>query len=94
MRDSADFDDYGVTRRGKNGKTRGKFDDEETYAKRDRHVQRLQPEETAADQTDGLPEGDRWSTWDQTKNLIPNDLYQQLRPPMDARTVHGVSVRS
>jgi RIO kinase 1 len=64
MRDSADFDDYGVTRRGKN--KRGKFnDDQATYAKRDRHVRRLQAED-ANDATDGLPEGDRWSTWDQS----------------------------
>ena len=38
MRDSADSDDYGVTRPGKWGNSkRGKFDDEQTYAKRDRH---------------------------------------------------------
>jgi RIO kinase 1 len=63
MRNSADFDDYGVTRRGKR---RGKFDDDQaTYAKRDRHLPRLQAEDTN-DATDGLPEGDRWSTWDQS----------------------------
>jgi RIO kinase 1 len=61
MRYSADSDEYGVIRRGKK---RDKFDYEQTYAKRDRHVQRLQSEETAAD---GLPEGDRWSTWDQSQ---------------------------
>ncbi len=68
MRDSADFDDYGVTRRGRSGnsKKRGKFyDAEAVYAKRDRHLPRLQPED-AHDDTDGLPEGDRWSTWDQS----------------------------
>jgi len=64
MRDSADFDDYGVTRRGKK---RGKFyaDEPDTYAKRDRHLPRLVSED-AHDDTDGLPEGDRWSTWDQS----------------------------
>jgi RIO kinase 1 len=63
MRDSADFDDYGVTRRGRK---RGKFDDDEpAYAKRDRHLPRLEAEE-ANDATDGLPDGDRWSTWDQS----------------------------
>jgi RIO kinase 1 len=62
MRDSADSDDYGVTRRGSK---RGKFDDEQTYVKRDRHRPRLAPEE-ASDPTDGLTEGDRWSTWDQS----------------------------
>jgi RIO kinase 1 len=65
MRDSADSDDFGVTRRGKNGKKRGKFDPEATYAKRDRHLPRLAAED-AHDATDGLPEGDRWSTWDQS----------------------------
>jgi RIO kinase 1 len=64
MRDSADSDDdYGVTRRGKK---RGKFRyDEATYVKRDRHLPRLAAED-ANDETDGLPEGDRWSTWDQS----------------------------
>jgi RIO kinase 1 len=62
MRDSADSDDYGVTRRGKK---RGKFDDELSFAKRDQHLRRLQAED-AHDATDGLPEGDRWSTWDQS----------------------------
>src|SRR3984893_11796367 len=62
MRASADSDDYGVTRRGRN---RGKFDDESTYARRNRHLPRLQRID-ARDDTDGLPEGDRWSTWDQS----------------------------
>jgi RIO kinase 1 len=38
-------------------------DDERTFLKRDRHRARL-PAEDAADATDGLPAGDRWSTWD------------------------------
>jgi RIO kinase 1 len=63
MRDSADFGHYGVTRRGKK---RGKFDeDAPAYAKRDRHRPRLKAED-ANDSTDGLKEGDRWSTWDQS----------------------------
>jgi RIO kinase 1 len=62
MRDSADSDDYGVTRRGKK---RGKFDDQSTFAKRDRHVRRLAAAD-AGDASDGLPDGDRWSTWDQS----------------------------
>ena len=66
MRDSADSDDYGVTRRGRK---RGKFDDyDRTFVKRDRHLPRLQAED-AHDATDGLPEGDRWSTWDQSTPL-------------------------
>jgi RIO kinase 1 len=69
MRDSADSDDYGVTRRGKNGKKRGKFNDyEAAFAKRDRHRPRLAAEDKN-DATDGLPEGDRWSTWDQSTPL-------------------------
>jgi RIO kinase 1 len=67
MRDSADSDDYGVTRRGK--KRGSKFhDDEPTYAKRDRHLPRLAAED-ADDATDRLPEGDRWSAWDQSTPL-------------------------
>jgi RIO kinase 1 len=63
MRDSADSYEYGVTGRGKK---RGKFyDGEATFAKRDRHLPRLQAED-ARDATDGLAEGDRWSTWDQS----------------------------
>lgn len=63
MRDSADFDDYGVTRRGKK---RGQFDDEPgNYVKRNRHLPRLRAEDED-DATDGLTEGDRWSTWDQS----------------------------
>ena len=63
MRDSADSDDYGVTRRGSK---RGKFRyDEATYEKRNRHQPKLAAED-AHDDTDGLPEGDRWSTWDQS----------------------------
>jgi RIO kinase 1 len=63
MRESADSDDYGVNRRGKK---RRKFDDyEASFAKRDRHLPRLEAED-ARDDTDGLPEGDRWSTWDQS----------------------------
>jgi len=42
-----------------------RFDDDLTFIKRDRHRARL-PAEDAADATDGLPEGDRWSTWDQS----------------------------
>jgi RIO kinase 1 len=38
-------------------------DDEPTFAKRDRHRKRLPP---INDATEGLSEGDRWSTWDQS----------------------------
>jgi hypothetical protein len=71
MRDSADSDDYGATRptRGGNSRKRGKFnDDDRAYVKRDRYLPRLQAED-AHDATDGLPEGDRWSTWDQRRTL-------------------------
>jgi len=52
---------YGYPRRGKR-----RFDDDElTFIKRGRHRATL-PAEDAADATDGLPEGDRWSTWDQS----------------------------
>jgi RIO kinase 1 len=52
---SANYD--GAARRGKR-----RFDDEETFAKRNRHRESL-PE---AEAFDGPPEGDRWSTWDQS----------------------------
>jgi RIO kinase 1 len=39
-------------------------DDEPLFQKRQRHVRGL-PSVDANDATDGLPEGDRWSTWDQ-----------------------------
>lgn len=40
-------------------------DDEPAYVKRTRHRQSL-PAEDAHDATDGLVDGDRWSTWDQS----------------------------
>ncbi len=45
---------------------RNRLDDEETFAKRNRHVRRLPTAEAAADKTDGLAEDERWSTWDQS----------------------------
>jgi RIO kinase 1 len=51
--------DYGSVRRGKR-----RFDDDEaTFAKRSRHHESLP---SADDIEDGPPEGDRWSTWDQS----------------------------
>jgi RIO kinase 1 len=50
--------------RGKRGKRRFDDDYEPTFAKRDRHRRSL-PAADAFDAVDGLPEGDRWSTWDQ-----------------------------
>ncbi len=40
-------------------------DDEPTFAKRSRHRRAL-PAADALDDIDGLPEGDRWSIWDQS----------------------------
>ncbi len=45
-------------------------DDEPTTAKRVRGRRSLPPIEVF-DATDGLPEGDRWSTWDQSETPIP-----------------------
>jgi hypothetical protein len=54
------------TRRGKR-----RFDDDQpTTAKRVRQRRSLPPIETF-DATDGLPEGDRWTTWDQSETPIP-----------------------
>ncbi len=68
MRQSADSYQHGGARRGKR---RPKFDDEPTFAKRDRHRPHLAAED-ADDATGGLPEGGRWSTWAQSDNLLPN----------------------
>lgn len=67
MRDSADSYDpaYGRVRRGPGKRQRKYYDDEAAFAKRDRHLPRLAAED-ADDAIDGLPEGDRWSTWDQS----------------------------
>ncbi len=71
MRESADSYDTGSSggaRYGKppRGKQRQRFDDDEPkFAKRLAHRPRLKAED-ADDPTDGLPEGDRWSTWDQS----------------------------
>src|SRR5437016_5406602 len=40
-------------------------DDESTFLQRDRHRRRLPPAGFGSE-TFGLPEGDRWSTWDQS----------------------------
>jgi RIO kinase 1 len=40
-------------------------DDEAVFAKRDFHPMRLAPED-ALDAVDGLADGERWSTWDQS----------------------------
>jgi RIO kinase 1 len=57
---------FGRVRRANSKRQRKQYNDQDTFAKRDRHVERLATGEDAADETDGLPEGDRWSTWDQS----------------------------
>ena len=62
-----EFSARGSSRRASVGR-RGKWrfdDDEPTTAKRVRGRRALPPIESF-DATDGLPEGDRWSTWDQS----------------------------
>jgi RIO kinase 1 len=58
--DSARQHDFSRGRRGK----RRSDDDEPYFQKRSRHRVAMPSVETL-DITDGLPEGDRWSTWDQ-----------------------------
>ena len=53
--------DQAFSRRGKRW---FEDDDAPTFARRNRHRPRLRPED-AFDAVDGLPDGDRWSTWDQ-----------------------------
>jgi len=66
VRNSADSYDpaYGRDRRAKSRRQRKHYD-EETFAKRAWHLPRLAAAD-ADDATDGLAEGDRWSTWDQS----------------------------
>ena len=53
--------DFAYQRRGKR-----RFDDDEpSFAKRDRHRRRLRPLDEI-DVADGLSDGQRWSTWDQS----------------------------
>jgi RIO kinase 1 len=68
VRDSADSYDpaFGRVRRANTKRQRKQYDDQDAFAKRDRHVERLTTADAAADETDGLPEGVRWSTWDQS----------------------------
>jgi RIO kinase 1 len=47
-------------------RTKRRFDDDDpSFLKRDRHRRRLAPADLDAE-TFGLPDGDRWSTWDQS----------------------------
>lgn len=62
----------GASRARDRGRGKWRFDDDEPLmAKRRRGRTGLPPIEVF-DATDGLPEGDRWSTWDQSENLVPN----------------------
>jgi RIO kinase 1 len=58
--------DNSAYQKGSRPARRGKrqFDDEPLFAKRDRHRRGL-PSIEVSDAVDGLPEGDRWSNWDQ-----------------------------
>jgi RIO kinase 1 len=83
VRDSADSYDAAFGRghdrpRTSSKRQRNRFDDEDTFAKRDRHVRRLATAETAADATDGLAPGERWSTWDQS---TPTERGPRPHPP-------------
>ena len=49
-------------------RSKRRFDDETLFEKRERHRSML-PSLDDFDTTDGLPEGDRWSTWDQPDAL-------------------------
>jgi RIO kinase 1 len=70
--------DYFSGSNGSSGRRRGKqrFDDEPAMAKR-RRGRRGLPSIEEFDVTDGLPEGDRWSTWDQS---IPTERGPKPHP--------------
>jgi RIO kinase 1 len=59
------------------GRRKRRFDDEETFAKRDRHRPRLRSQD-ALDAVEGVPDGDRWSTWDQS---APTERGPRPYPP-------------
>jgi RIO kinase 1 len=64
--DRSSFDSRAPDRRALDRRGRRRFDDDEpAFAKRDRHRPSL-PARDAFDTIDGLPETDRWSTWDQS----------------------------
>ncbi|HEX3752518.1 MAG TPA: RIO1 family regulatory kinase/ATPase [Streptosporangiaceae bacterium] len=63
MRDPSHSYDH-RSRRASKGRSRQRFDDETLFEKRERRRLAL-PSLDDFDVTDGLPEGDRWSTWDQ-----------------------------
>ena len=66
MRTNDSYDPaFGRVRRANSKRQRQAYNDQDPFAKRDRHVQRLMSAEDAADQAEALPEGDSWSTWDQ-----------------------------
>jgi hypothetical protein len=75
------------TRRGK-----WRFDDDEPVSAKRTRGRRALPSIETFDATDGLPEGDRWSTWDQTEIVIPNEIRSVKRvSDRDPRVVLAVS---
>jgi RIO kinase 1 len=67
VRDPSHSQDH-RSRRASKGRSKQRFDEETLFEKRDRHRPTLQSLDDF-DVTDGLPEGDRWSTWDQPDPL-------------------------
>jgi hypothetical protein len=66
-----------TSRRGEFTSRRGdkrRFDDDEPTTLKRARGRRALPSIEEFDATDGLPEDDRWSTWDQTENLVLNDV--------------------
>ena len=87
MRTDDSFDPaFGRVRRANSKRQRRQYGEQDTFAKRDRHVERLTTEEDAAAETEGLPEGARWSTWDQTENPYPNDVRRIYSLPISCST--------
>jgi RIO kinase 1 len=58
---------YEYSRERRRGKWR--FDDDEPRFQKRQGPARTLPTLEEIDETDGLPEGDRWSTWDRAENL-------------------------
>jgi RIO kinase 1 len=64
--DRSVYDDRAYDRRARDRRGKRRFDDDDpVFLKRQRHRPSLPPED-ACHRADGLADGDRWSTWDQS----------------------------
>jgi hypothetical protein len=68
------------------GRGKRRFDEDESITAKRVRGRRALPSLEKFDATDGLADGDRWSTWDQTENLISNaGAYGSVRGDWEER---------